>query len=89
MVRMQHLVAEMIDDTLEALHHENRSAALRVIEKERRLNTLEIDSRASHIKRLKDGSCHSLAGIHFLDILSNLERIGDHLNNVADVVLSS
>lgn len=40
----------------------------------------------SHIERLNNGQCNINAGVLFLDILTNLERIGDHCVNVADVV---
>ena len=37
----------------------------------------------SHIKRLDKGICSGEAGAVFLDILINLERVGDHAENVA------
>lgn len=36
-----------------------------------------------HIDRLKAGACSAQAGSVFLQTVSNLERVGDHINNVA------
>ncbi len=44
-------------------------------------------ARKEHLKRLKEGTCHPIAGVIFLDLLTNLERIGDHANNVGYVAL--
>ena len=41
-----------------------------------------------HIKRLRDGSCQIYAGITFLEVLTNLERIADHCANIAVYVIS-
>ncbi|MDI5788872.1 PhoU domain-containing protein [Bacillus licheniformis] len=40
-----------------------------------------------HILRLNDGLCSGQAGVIFVDITSNLERIGDHAVNIAEAVL--
>lgn len=43
----------------------------------------------NHIKRLNDDKCTAYAGVVFMDLLSNLERIGDHSVNVAGVVIEN
>ena len=35
--------------------------------------------------RLNSKQCSANAGVIFFDLLSNLERIGDHANNIATV----
>ena len=40
--------------------------------------------RDNHIKRMSVGECNTIAGIVFLDIIGNLERVTDHANNLAD-----
>lgn len=44
--------------------------------------------RNRHIERLKSGSCSVSAGVVFLDLLVNLERISDQCSNLAVDVLS-
>ncbi len=45
--------------------------------------------RELHIKRLYDGSCNAYTGAIFLDLLSNLERVGDHATNIAESVIEN
>ncbi|HOE57601.1 MAG TPA: PhoU domain-containing protein, partial [Bacillota bacterium] len=53
---------------------------------EKKVDELRDRFRESHIKRLNKGECNISAGVLFLEILTNLERISDHCVNVADVV---
>ena len=53
---------------------------------EDRVDTLEEEMRDKHIERLSKNECNPSAGVVFLDILSNLERISDHAYNVAGYV---
>ncbi len=43
--------------------------------------------KQNHIKRLDTGLCKVLSGVVFLDIISNFEKIGDHLNNIGQAVI--
>jgi phosphate:Na+ symporter len=43
--------------------------------------------RKKHITRIQDCSCSETEAGYYVDILSNLERIGDHCNNMAVNVL--
>ena len=52
------------------------------------VDTLEEDMREKHIERLSSGKCEPSAGVVFLDIISNLERISDHAYNLAGYVKS-
>lgn len=48
---------------------------------------MERKFRKKHILRLNEGLCSGSAGIVFVDIISNLERIGDHALNIAQEVV--
>lgn len=85
---------EMIKDSvdsylyaLEALKEQSHEKALQVIEKETRVDDLEISLRSGHMKRLAKNECSTDAGIVFLDTLVCLERISDHARNIAEEVL--
>jgi len=54
-----------------------------VLEKEKAVDKLEKRFRANHIGRLNAHQCVPSAGVIFLDIISNLERISDHAANIA------
>jgi phosphate:Na+ symporter len=57
-----------------------------VLALEDEIDSLERELRMRHIERLNEGICQPGAGVVFIDILSNLERIGDHANNIALIV---
>lgn len=48
---------------------------------------MERTFRKKHIHRLNLGQCSAHSGIVFTDIVSNLERIGDHAVNIAEAIL--
>ncbi|MCL1875706.1 MAG: Na/Pi cotransporter family protein [Synergistaceae bacterium] len=54
---------------------------------ERDIDSKEKQYRKNHIERLNRGECDAKRGVLFCDILSNLERIGDHCNNIAERVI--
>jgi phosphate:Na+ symporter len=41
----------------------------------------------SHLQRMNEGQCSAEAGSLFLQLAVNMERIGDHMNNVAHSVI--
>ena len=47
---------------------------------------MEKQFRKNHIQRYNEGNCETEAGVVFLDIISNFERVGDHANNLAQMV---
>jgi len=40
----------------------------------------------AHFKRLEDGVYNSTAGVTYLDYLTRLEKIGDHIFNVNEAL---
>ena len=44
--------------------------------------------RTNHIRRVRDGQCTVYAGLTFLDILVNVERIADQCSNIGVFTLS-
>ena len=66
---------------------ENNMEDIRKVSKlEDEVDNLEEEMRDKHIERLSQQTCNPSAGVVFLDILSNLERISDHAYNVAGYV---
>jgi phosphate:Na+ symporter len=61
-------------------------AVRKVSQYEDEVDSLEEDMREKHIGRLTKGECVPSAGVVFLDIISNLERVSDHAYNVAGYV---
>lgn len=71
---------------IESYKINDKVKALSIEQAERRIDQLQKEYRDSHIRRLNSGKCTPLAGILFLDLISNLERVGDHSKNIADTV---
>lgn len=66
----------------------SEESAKRAKDYENLVDRIEDELRRKHMKRLANGLCKPTAGVVFLDILSNLERISDHADNVAGYVLN-
>lgn len=77
-----------VKQAIKALEKVDKEAALDVIQKEDELDKMERTNRKRHIVRMNEGLCDGSSGIVYVDILSNLERIGDHALNIAEEVLS-
>ena len=85
-------VKEMFETTLRALdlaieNYENHESINENIaeEMEERIDELEVKFRENNIKRLSSKMCLADSGVMFFDLLSNIERIGDHANNIATI----
>jgi len=81
------LVHDVFVTAVQALEQEDREKAMSVIKKEPLVDQMERELRKSHLERLNKGICYPTSGVVFLDIISNLERIGDHAHNIAQAVL--
>jgi len=80
------LVISAVAKSVQALEDEDPKIAQEVLDLEDRIDYMEKTLRARHIARLNAGGCTPDAGVIFIDILSNLERVGDHAHNIAMVV---
>jgi len=78
-----------VKQAIKSLEMMDREEALAVIQKENRIDKMERDFRKKHIIRINEGLCSPTAGIVFVDMLSDLERIGDHAVNIAEEVLDN
>lgn len=83
---MFELVILTLTKAIQSLEEENPGLAQEVIDLEERIDYLEKTLRAQHIARLNAGGCVPGAGVVFIDILSNLERVGDHAHNLVMMV---
>lgn len=51
---------------------------------EQKIDDLEEMYLKKQIERMKSGSCNAEAGILFSELLTDFERIGDHVLNIAE-----
>lgn len=73
--------------SIESLREEDQELARHALALEEEVDQLEREYKANHLARLEQGQCSSTAGVRYVEILHNLERIGDHAVNIAGDVL--
>lgn len=82
-------VKDIIMLSLKALEKEDKQLAKEVVEKDDFIDEMEKELRKAHIARVNARTCSGNVGAVYLDILSNLERIGDHSVNIAGYVMGN
>ena len=80
-------VGKSYKQALDAIKLNDLSLAKSILEREGEIDLLEKRLRKKHIQRLNVGKCDPSAGIIFLDMISNLERIADHASNIAFAII--
>ena len=85
--KIVHEVYCMLDAIISALLNNDTAEARRALVSESQLNRMQIDFRRSHVQRMTEGACSAQLGVVFIDLVDNLEKIGDHLTNIAQSVI--
>ncbi|MCB2290263.1 Na/Pi cotransporter family protein [Clostridium sp. CS001] len=81
-------IVNALEVSIESFENQDLKKAASIMAIEDRIDSLEKELRASHIRRLNSGGCNATVGAVFLDVISNFERIGDHATNIAEVVIN-
>lgn len=79
-------VVEAYAYAIDARETNSMDSLRKVSQYEDMVDTLEEDLREKHILRLSNSQCKPSAGVIFLDIVSNLERMSDHAYNIAGYI---
>ena len=82
-------VAETYVTAIKAMKQRSEFLAQRAVELEDEVDVLERKSKRAHIKRTSEGICAPEADVMFTEMLRNLERIGDHADNIAYDILDT
>jgi len=81
-------VSEIVSLSFEAFLAKDLEKARQVEPLEEVIDDLKEGMRMRHIQRLQQGGCSIETGFIWSDLLTGLERIGDHCSNIAGCVLS-
>ncbi|WP_242831834.1 MULTISPECIES: Na/Pi cotransporter family protein [Desulfitobacterium] len=81
-------VQDIYQASLDALQKNDVELAKKVLEYDDVIDEMEAKLRDGHIHRLNEGTCNGSYGAVFLNIISNLERIGDHSVNIAKYAMA-
>lgn len=86
---MFNLALDVYKSTLNAIKTIDCDDCNYVIENDNKIDEMYRALRKNHIDRLNNYVCEPNSGVIFLDIIGNLERIGDHSSNIAESVLEA
>jgi phosphate:Na+ symporter len=82
--RLLALLNEQFEAIYRALEAADPGEVMRVIKREGAITELMQAATEAHVARLEAGDCDVQSGVIFLDLLGHLERVGDHLLNIAE-----
>ena len=80
-------VSDIVELSFRAFLSNDLSAAMAVEPLEEVVDDLTDAMRSGHIQRLQQGSCSIETGFVWTDLLTSLERVGDHCSNIAGCVI--
>ncbi len=82
--KMIKIAESIIKNVIELIDTEEALIAGKIIEKEKHLDKMERKYYKRHLTRVKEGSCTGRLSISYVDLISDIERIGDHGQNIAE-----
>jgi phosphate:Na+ symporter len=80
-------IEQMFENIIEALENSDMKASKSALVNENNINNMQMEFRRSHVQRMSDSVCSLEAGLVFIDLVDNVEKIGDHLTNIAQAVI--
>jgi phosphate:Na+ symporter len=81
-------VEQMFDNVIAALENNDiKAAKSAVLTNENNLNKMQMEFRRSHVQRMTEGVCSAETGLIFIDLVDNVEKVGDHLTNIAQAII--
>lgn len=75
-------ITEILGDMEKAFVHDDAEASYRIAPLEELIDNLCDDYKRNHIVRVQTGECRYSHGFVFNDMLTDLERVGDHCSNL-------
>ena len=82
--KMLEVCISVTEDTIKMFIEKDLTYGGSVMEKEKYLDKLERKAIKNHMTRTKEGKCTGTVAMMYVDILSDLERIGDHAVNIVE-----
>lgn len=89
LTNMYNYTLNALEMAIESYANRDTLKAQAVNDIEQKIDDCQKEYRDSHIRRLNEGKCNAYSGALYIDVISNLERIGDHSVNIAESVLNN
>lgn len=86
---MHDKVMQVLEESLKMFADMDTTYQSDILALENEIDAMERDLQKSHIRRMAKGKCSPEAGVIFTDLITGLERVGDHATNIAFSVLES
>ncbi len=83
MQEMTEMVLRQLDYALNMFSSQSLEHMREILRLEDAVDEKEKRLRKAHVKRLTKGKCTPEAGVLYSDVISGLERVGDHATNIA------
>ena len=81
--QVREMINNLYEKVIKAFDDRDLSILDEIEEIEESIDNISVELEHRHIERVKAGSCNAQLGSVFLQTVSNLERVGDHITNVA------
>ncbi len=85
--RLDKYMMDMFSHLLTALKNDDKNAASLAMDIEENLNIMQVELRNNHVRRMACNDCSAEAGLIFVDLVDNVEKIGDHITNIVQAVI--
>lgn len=87
--KMFTLINDQLQNVVTLIDTQDLTHCETIFKQEASLDMLEEKAKEKHLRRFSKNLCEGdLSSMIFVDILSDLERIGDHCNNIAKIYIS-
>lgn len=86
---MHDKVMRVLEESLKMFADMDSAYQSDILALENEIDAMERELQKSHIRRMAKGKCSPEAGVIFTDLITGLERVGDHATNIAFSVLES
>ncbi len=84
---MTQAIIEILNLTVDSFEREDTSLAAKVEPLEQVVDSLKLELKNRHVRRLQEGRCTIELGFVLTDLLTNYERVSDHCSNIAVTVI--
>lgn len=73
-----------LQKTIQLFETDDLTLIGRIVEKEKQLDRMERKYYKAHLRRVKAEECAGKISVSYVDMISDLERIGDHAQNITE-----
>ena len=86
--QMFDVLLQMVENTAKAIAEDSKEYAKIASDFEDEIDKMEDVFHERHVHRVNSGVCSFNNTEHYVEILSNIERMGDHLENICESILN-